>query len=71
MFWVLCDQMPRIEAHKQRLQVQVATCTGTKEGVEQLLKAIDKEMGTVVSAPRADPRNERDPGAFDLLRRLA
>jgi hypothetical protein len=55
VFWTLCDQIPRIEAHQQRLALQVSTCAQSGEGATELFGALDGQIGEVVVAPPPSP----------------
>jgi hypothetical protein len=74
LFWLLSNNIPRLEADQDRRALRIAVCTaqGAGEAAQGLLQELDKQIGEVVQVLPQDPLHvEMDKEGFEDLRRLS
>ncbi len=71
-FWMLVDQIPRIEAGQSKRALQVAICSSNADSVKELFKSLDEEIGDPVIGLKPSPLDvKRDEAGMAALRILA
>lgn len=48
VFWLLVDQIPRIEAHRAKRALSITACSQDAKAFQEMNKALDSEIGDVV-----------------------